>query len=64
MFTRQGVQEVSFLPMVINDQYRPQILEKSDPRFDEMVNYMEWASEGFAHRFMVRGDEVVIADSV
>ena len=31
-----------------------------DGRFDDMVGYMEWASEGFNHKFTVRGDEVVI----
>jgi hypothetical protein len=50
----------SFLPVIIDRQLRPEILCASDPRFDDMVHYMEWASEGFAHSFIVEGDEVVI----
>jgi hypothetical protein len=33
----------------------------NDPRFDDVVQYMEWASEGFAHRFAVDGDEIAIS---
>jgi len=60
IFKKDGVKRVSFLPMVIDKRYRPEVLRKSDPRFDDMVRYMEWASEGFEHRFSVDGDEVVI----
>jgi poly-gamma-glutamate synthesis protein (capsule biosynthesis protein) len=60
VFTRSGVKEVSFLPMMIDALYRPEVLRGGDPRFDDMVRYMEWTSEGFGHRFTVRGDEVVI----
>ena len=60
ILTKDGVKEVSFLPMMIDKQYRPEVLKNGDPRFDDMVRYMEWASEGFDHNFMVRGDEVVI----
>ena len=51
-----------FLPTLIDTQLRPKILHVSDPRFDDMVQYMEWASEGFAHRFSVEGNEVSISD--
>ena len=60
ILTREGVQSVSFLPMMIDRQYRPEVLRRGDPRFDDMVNYMDWASEGFDHRFSVEGDEVRI----
>ena len=60
IFTRSGVKQVSFLPMVIDRLYRPEVLRKGDPRFDDMVRYMDWASEGFDHSFAVDGDEVVI----
>lgn len=56
-----GVSRVSFLPVMIDRQLRPEILKRGDPRFDEAVRYMEWASEGFEHRFVIEGDEVVIA---
>lgn len=61
ILTKGGVKEVSFLPMMIDTLYRPEVLKNGDPRFDDMLRYMEWTSEGFNHRFTVRGDEVVIA---
>jgi poly-gamma-glutamate synthesis protein (capsule biosynthesis protein) len=60
VFTKSGVKEVSFLPMMIDSLYRPEVLRRDDARFDDMVGYMDWASEGFAHRFSVRGEEVMI----
>jgi hypothetical protein len=51
----------SFLPVIIDRQLRPEILRASDPRFEDMVHYMEWASEGFDHRFAVEGDEIAIS---
>jgi len=63
VFTKNGVKEVSFLPMMIDHLYRPEVLQQGDARFDDMVRYMDWASEGFDHRFEVRGDEVVVTPS-
>jgi poly-gamma-glutamate synthesis protein (capsule biosynthesis protein) len=60
IFTKSGVKQVSFLPMMIDKLYRPEVLRNGDPRFEDMVRYMEWASEGFDHRFAVSGDEVVV----
>ncbi|MCC7486295.1 MAG: CapA family protein [Burkholderiales bacterium] len=60
VLTTLGVTQVSFLPMLIDGLYRPEVLRRGDARFDDMVRYMEWASEGFDHRFTVQGDEVVI----
>ena len=51
----------SFLPVLIDRQLRPEVLRAGDPRFDDMVRYMEWASDGFAHRFTVERDEVAIS---
>ena len=51
----------SFLPVIIDPQLRPEIICASDPRFDDMLQYMEWTSEGFAHRFAVDGDEIAIS---
>jgi len=62
VFNRDGVVQVSFLPLTIDRQYRPVPLERSDPRFGELVDYMEWASEGFAHCFTVSGNEVMIGN--
>ena len=63
VFTKSGVREVSFLPMMIDHLYRPEMLHRGDGRFDDMVGYMDWASEGFDHHFEVRGDEVVVTSS-
>ena len=35
---------------------RPEVLHKGDPRFDDMVSFMDWSSDGFAHKFIVEGD--------
>ena len=59
--SRNGVERVSFLPVLIDRQLRPEVLGKDDPRFNEAISYMEWASEGFDHRFSIVGDEVVIS---
>jgi hypothetical protein len=51
----------SFLPVLIDRRLRPEILYAGDPRFDDMVRCMEWASEGFTHHFAINGDEVAIS---
>jgi poly-gamma-glutamate capsule biosynthesis protein CapA/YwtB (metallophosphatase superfamily) len=60
VISKDGIR-TSFLPTLIDTQLRPEILHASDPRFDDMVRYMEWASEGFTHYFAVDGDEVAIS---
>ena len=45
--------------MLIDSLYRPEVLKSGDARFEDMVRYMDWASDGFEHRFRVEGDEVV-----
>jgi poly-gamma-glutamate capsule biosynthesis protein CapA/YwtB (metallophosphatase superfamily) len=61
--SKAGVQEVSFLPVLIDEKLRPEVLGRADPRFEDNLRYLEWASEGFDHRFTVRGDEVVVNGS-
>ena len=61
LLARDGVKRVSFLPVLIDRQLRPEVLRHGDPRFDDAVRFMEWVSEGFDHRFSVEGDEVVVA---
>jgi len=60
VLTKDGVKEVRFVPMMINTNYQPEVLRKGDPRFDDAVRYMDWASEGLDHRFVVDGDDVVV----
>ena len=61
VLSTKGVQKVSFLPVLLDKQLRPEVLRKGDPRFDDAVSYMDWASEGFEHTFAVEGDEVVVS---
>jgi poly-gamma-glutamate synthesis protein (capsule biosynthesis protein) len=60
---RDGVAKVGFLPVIIDKQLRPEVLQHSDPRFADMQRYMDWASEGFDHKFVVEGDEVVVTSA-
>ena len=60
IFTKSGVKRVSFLPMMIDQLYRPEVLHHGDSRFDDMVSYMDWASDGFDHQFTRQGDEVIV----
>ena len=63
VFTRDGVQQVSFLPALIDKQLRPELLKQDDPRFDEAVQFMDWVSEDFDHKFTTLGDEVIVTAS-
>ena len=56
-----GVKRVSFLPVLIDRQLRPEVLKHGDARFDEAVRFMEWVSEGFDHKFTIEGDEVLVS---
>lgn len=58
--SKRGIEQVSYLPMMFDHKYRPEALHQSDPRFTDVVNYMEWASEDMPHRFRVEGDEVIV----
>jgi hypothetical protein len=60
VLSEEGATRVSFLPVLINKRLQPEVLCHGDPRFDEATNFMEWASEGFDHKFTVEGNEVVI----
>jgi poly-gamma-glutamate synthesis protein (capsule biosynthesis protein) len=57
---KEGVKRVSFLPVLIDKQLRPEVLRAGDTRFGDAVRFMEWVSEDFDHRFTVEGDEVVV----
>ena len=60
VLTKSGVSKVSFLPVQIDKQLRPEVLNRNDPRFDEIVKFLDWASEDYAHKFSIEGDEVVV----
>lgn len=59
---KDGAARYSFLPMMFDAKYRPEVLRNGDPRFDRMVAYMRWVSQDMPHRFEVQGDEVVVLD--
>lgn len=63
VLSRDGVKKTSFLPVLIDKTLRPEILKPGDPRFDDALNFMEWVSEDFEHKFSVDGDEIVISGS-
>jgi poly-gamma-glutamate synthesis protein (capsule biosynthesis protein) len=60
VFSKQGLKRVSYLPVLIDTQLRPQVLKRSDARFQEVVDYLSWASEGFNCRPSAEGDEIVL----
>jgi poly-gamma-glutamate synthesis protein (capsule biosynthesis protein) len=60
VLSREGAKRVSFLPVLIDRQLRPEVLKRGDARFDDAVRFMEWVSEDHPHRFTVEGSEVVI----
>ena len=61
VLSREGVKRVSFLPVLIDKQLRPEVLRSSDARFGDTVRFMDWVSEDFDHRFTVEGDEVLVS---
>jgi poly-gamma-glutamate synthesis protein (capsule biosynthesis protein) len=61
VMSKSAQTRTSFLPVIIDRDLRPEILQASDPRFSDMLDYMEWASEGFPHRFSIEGNEVTIS---
>jgi poly-gamma-glutamate capsule biosynthesis protein CapA/YwtB (metallophosphatase superfamily) len=58
--TRAGIDKVSFLPVIIDRELRPEPLRRSDPRFDESLRFMSWVSEGYGAELQAEGDEVRI----
>ena len=60
VLSREGVKKVSFLPVQIDKQLRPEVLGHGDPRFDDAVKSMDSVSEGFNHKFTVEGNEVIV----
>jgi poly-gamma-glutamate synthesis protein (capsule biosynthesis protein) len=59
---KDGKARYSFLPMMFDKQYRPEVLRRGDPHFDRVVEYMNWVSEDMPHKFTIEGDEVVVTE--
>jgi poly-gamma-glutamate synthesis protein (capsule biosynthesis protein) len=60
VFSKSGVERVSFLPAYVNGKGQPERLLPDDPRFDEVLEFTEWVSDCHPHRFRVDGSEVVV----
>lgn len=58
--SRTGVGRVSILPVRIDTQLRPEVLQAGDPRFDAAVEHLEWLSTDLPHTFTVDGSEVIV----
>ena len=56
--SRAGADHVSFLPVLIDKQLRPEALRAPDPRFGDAVEFMRWVSAGYGSDLSVSGDEV------
>lgn len=56
------IDRISFLPTGINKKSQPEILQSSDARFGEVVDYMREISEGqgLNAEYIVDGDEVLV----
>ncbi len=56
------IQRVAFLPLWINKKAQPELLSRSDPRSDEVYQYMEWVckEQRLNTKFSREGDEVVV----
>lgn len=63
VFSKKGVERVSFLPAHINSKAQLSAIPSSDAKFQEMLEYMEWVSDQHSHKFRVDGDEIVIGTS-
>lgn len=56
------ITRVSFLPAYVLKTNQPEILDRKDPRSQEVFDYMEWLNReaGFDTKMSFEGDEVVI----
>ena len=60
VFSKHGVEKVSFLLAYINKLAQPEVLDSKDPRFQEQLQYVEWVSDQVPHKFRVEGNEVIV----
>jgi poly-gamma-glutamate synthesis protein (capsule biosynthesis protein) len=57
---KAGVEKVSFIPVFTNKDAQPYAVSRDDPKFGEIVDYVEWISSQHPHTFAVNGDEVIV----
>lgn len=63
VFSKNGMDKVSFLPAFINPQAQPAVVAPDDPKFQEILDFTEWVSDQYPHKFRVEGNEVVVDTS-
>lgn len=59
-----GVAGLAFYPAMINDNAQPEVLAPDDPRFMEVVDYLQWCcdEQNLNARFETDGDRVSITE--
>ena len=62
--SKAGVERVSFLPVLIDRELRPETLRSEDPRFDELTGFMSEVSQGYGAELVPDGDEVRVMDAM
>jgi poly-gamma-glutamate capsule biosynthesis protein CapA/YwtB (metallophosphatase superfamily) len=55
-----GIERVSFIPAFTNQHAQPYPVTPGDPRYQDVVDYVEWVSNQYPHTFVAEGDEVVV----
>jgi hypothetical protein len=58
-FSKQGLEQAGYRPAYVERGGLPVFLERSDPRFDDLVAYVDWASDENPYAYTVEGDEIV-----
>ncbi|MBI4333797.1 MAG: CapA family protein [Chloroflexi bacterium] len=58
--SKNGMQRVSFVPGCTNQKAEPELLSRSDPRFQEILDYAAPRYKDFGTAVSVEGDEVVV----
>ena len=59
---KNGIERVSYLPAFINKYAQPEVLKTNDPRFEQVVLYVEKVtrSQGLPANFTIEADEVMV----
>lgn len=62
LISKQGIERVSFLPVMVNKYSQPQIVPRQDSRAREVYEYVEWLcrDQQLPTRFYGEGDEIII----
>ncbi|MBI4333001.1 MAG: CapA family protein [Chloroflexi bacterium] len=60
---KEGVRRLSFLPAYTNQRAEPEFLSRNDPRFQEVLRYVEPQCKQLGTSLSVEGDEVVVFDA-